>query len=77
MLIQIFRTGNRYDYVKDFVLDSLIESKEIVKFRRSTGWVTIGADPIRRNKRDRLINDADRVAVSGSPYVREYRRDNQ
>lgn len=51
MLIHVIRTGNHYDYVKGFILDHLIELKEIVKFKRSTGWVTVGADPIRENKR--------------------------
>jgi hypothetical protein len=77
MLIQILRAGNSYDYVKDSMLDSLIESKGIVKFRRSTGWVTIGTDPIRRIKRDSLFNNTDKIAVNDSIYVREYRRDNQ
>jgi hypothetical protein len=76
MLIQVLRTGNSYDYVKDFMLDSLIESKGIVKFRRNTGWVTIGADPIRKNKRDSLFNDTDSIAVNDLMFVREYRRDN-
>ena len=76
MLIQVLRTGNRYDYVKDFMLDSLIESQGIVKFRRNTGWVTIGADPVRKNKRDSLFNDTDKIAVNDSIFVREYRRDN-
>ena len=76
MLIQVLRTGNRYDYIKDFMLDSLIESQGIVKFRRNTGWVTIGADPVRKNKRDSLFNDTDKIAVNDSIFVREYRRDN-
>ena len=76
MLIQVLRTGNIYDYVKDFMLDSLIQSQGIVKFKRNTGWVTVGADPIRKNKRDSLFNDTDRIAVNDSIYVREYRRDN-
>ena len=76
MLIQVMRTGNSYDYVKDFMLDSLIEAKGIVKFRRSTGWVTIGAEPIRKNKRDSLFNDTDKIEVNDSMYVREYRRAN-
>lgn len=41
MLIRVILTGSKDDYVEDSVLDSLIESKEIVKFKRSTGWVTI------------------------------------
>jgi len=76
MLIQVMRTGNSYDYVKDFMLDSLIEAKGIVKFKRSTGWVTIGAEPIRKNKRDSLFNDTDKIEVNDSMYVREYRRAN-
>ena len=76
MLIQVMRTGNSYDYVKDFMLDSLIEAKGIVKFKRSTGWVTIGAEPIRKNKRDSLFNDTDTIEVNDSMYVREYRRAN-
>jgi hypothetical protein len=63
MLIHIVRTDNRYDYVKDFILDRLIESKEIVKFKRSTGWATIGVDPIRQSKRDSVFNGTDRRAV--------------
>jgi hypothetical protein len=63
MLIHVIRIGNRYDYVKDFILDSLIESKGIVKFKRSTGWVTIGVDPIRQSKRDSVFNGSDRRAV--------------
>jgi hypothetical protein len=42
MLIRVMRTGNSYDYVKDFMLDGLIESEGILEFKRSTGWVTIG-----------------------------------
>jgi hypothetical protein len=71
------RTGNSYDYVKDFMLDRLIESEGIVKFKRSTGWVTIGAEPIRRNRRDSQFSDTDRIAVNDSVFVREYRRANQ
>jgi len=53
LLIHVVRTGNNFDYVKDFMLDSLIESRKIVQFERSTGWVTIGIDPIRAFRRDR------------------------
>jgi hypothetical protein len=53
MLIPILRTDSNYDYVKGFILDGLIESKEVVKFKRITGWVTIGSDMIRTNKRMR------------------------
>ena len=51
MLIPILRTDNHYDYVKEFILDNLIETKEIKKFKRITGWVTVGTDATRRSKR--------------------------
>ena len=60
MLIHVVRVDNRYDYVKDFILDILIESKEIVKFKRRTGWVTIGVDPIRRSHRNIAFHGSDR-----------------
>jgi len=52
MLIQVAYPDNRFDYVKDFILDSLIEKRAIARFRRSSGWVTLGMDPIRASKRD-------------------------
>jgi hypothetical protein len=60
MLIQIQHSDNRFDFVEDKRLQELIETKEIIGFRRSSGWVTIGYDPIRKIKRDmnsRLSND--------------------
>lgn len=60
MLLRVIRAENHYDYVKDFMLDSLIESKEIVKFKRITGWVTLGADPIRKRNRDSAVYDNER-----------------
>jgi hypothetical protein len=48
MLIQVNYTDNRFDYVKDFMLDSLIQSGSVAKFRRSSGWVRVGVDPIRK-----------------------------
>jgi hypothetical protein len=62
MLIHVIRTSSNYDYIKDSLLNALIESKEIVKFKRNTGWVTIGADPIRGSKRDTVFNGTERRA---------------
>lgn len=52
MLIQVSYPDNRFDYVKENILDTLIETKQITKFRRSTGWVTLGMDPVRAAKRE-------------------------
>jgi hypothetical protein len=52
MLIQVSYPDNRFDYVKDSVLDVLIETGKICRFRRSSGWVTLGLDPVRTRKRE-------------------------
>lgn len=52
MLIQVSYDDDKYDYVKDFMLDRLIQSGTISRFRRSSGWVQIGVDPIRTQKRE-------------------------
>jgi len=51
MFIQVCWTNNRYDYVKDFMLDRLIEAGVVARFLRSSGWVTIGVDPVRSSSR--------------------------
>lgn len=53
-----------YYFVKKDALDTLIESNNIVEFKRSTGWVRIGVDPIRKTRRDqRLIQTQDQRRV--------------
>ncbi|TWJ33129.1 GSU3473 family protein [Geobacter argillaceus] len=50
MMVRIIYHDNRYDMVKSTRLDDLISSKAVAKFERSSGWVTIGVDPIRTPK---------------------------
>lgn len=52
MLIHVEYRDSRYDYVKEDLLDELIETREITRFRRTSGWVTLGVDPIRRGRRE-------------------------
>ena len=47
MLIRVMYSGNTYDYVREFMLNNLIEAGKIVKFRRSGGWVSIVEGPVR------------------------------
>jgi hypothetical protein len=72
----VIRKDNHYDYVDDFKLDSLINAKEIVKFKRGTGWVTIGADSMRGSAQDKIINSSARLAINDSIFVRENYRTN-
>jgi len=73
----VIRNDNHYDYVNDTMLDSLIKSKEIVKFKRNAEWVKVGAAPIRGNKPDRVFNGNNKLAINDSIFIREYRRANQ
>ena len=52
VLIHVKYLDNGYDMVKKNVLDTLIESNKVVEFKRATGWVRIGVDPIRKTMRD-------------------------
>lgn len=60
MLVQVHWTNNRYDYVKDFMLDSLIESGVVARFLRSSGWVMVGVDPIRSGTPDHCYQGMER-----------------
>jgi len=68
MLLQVIYIDKHYDYVKDFMLDNLIESQKIARFRRSTGWVTIGVDPVRKIKNKRTYDGIERRAAVASLY---------
>ncbi len=68
MLIQVIFTDNRYDYVKDFMLDALLESRKVAKFRRSSGWVTIGKDPVRERTDNRPFHGIERRSAVVSLY---------
>ena len=47
MLIPVIYKNGNHDQVKDFMLSRLIDDHGIAKFKRSSGWVTIGVDRIR------------------------------
>ena len=60
MLIQVNYTDDRYDFVKDFMLETLIASGAIAKFRRTTGWVQVGVDPVRKAQKSAPYAGAER-----------------
>lgn len=51
MMIPVVYADGRHDMVKPTVLDRLIAEKKIVRFRRTSGWVNIATDPVRRPDR--------------------------
>lgn len=47
MMIRVVYHDGRYDMVNQMALDRMIDTGTVTHFRRSSGWVTIGRDPIR------------------------------
>lgn len=66
MLVQVKWTNNTYDYVKDFMLDSLIEAGVVARFLRSSGWVTVGVDPVRSKSSTGSYGGAERRSMGGA-----------
>ncbi len=71
MAILVQFTDNTYDFVPNKDLDDLIATKSIVAFRRSSGWVDIRKDPIRRTTSPKRFLGPERrlgniVELSGS-----------
>jgi hypothetical protein len=52
MLIKVMYKDGKLGEIENYLLDDLIHSKKIKKFQRSSGWVTIGVDPIREVRRE-------------------------
>lgn len=48
MLIPVIYTDDSYDMVEDFMLNELIITNKIKAFKRSSGWVRIGEDRVRK-----------------------------
>ena len=50
MLIQVKYHNGHKDAVTPKWLDRMIAARKIKAFRRSSGWVTLGVDPVRTKK---------------------------
>jgi hypothetical protein len=53
MIIKVIYNDNSQGMVDDTLLDALISSDQIISFRRSSGWVVIGRNPVRCIKTER------------------------
>ena len=61
--IHVIARDGTYQHLTPPVLDVLLEKNNVIKFKRSSGWVTAGIDPIRvkdRREAPRLFNGPDR-----------------
>ncbi len=50
MAIMVQFENKTFGYVRNDDLDELIETRGIISFRRSSGWVEIGKDPVRTKR---------------------------
>ena len=48
MAIMVHYGNSTFGFVENRALDDLIDSQTIIAFRRESGWVQIGLDPIRK-----------------------------
>lgn len=60
MLIPVIYPDGRHDLVKPFILDRLIDREEVRSFKRSSGWVALGVDPVRTRRGDNGYQGAER-----------------
>lgn len=49
MHIDVILKDGSYHHFPPRTLDVLLDSNRVMKFRRSSGWVTVGVDPVRVN----------------------------
>lgn len=49
MMIRVLYKDNTSGMVRDYSLDELISSGKIVAFYRTSGWVAVGRDPVRKS----------------------------
>jgi hypothetical protein len=54
MFISVIYLNNTYGIITRKRLEEFIVSGSITKFFRSTGWVTIGVDPVRKTNHGHL-----------------------
>ena len=65
-LIHVITKDGAYQHLAPPVHDVLLDKNQVMKFKRSSGWITAGIDPIRvkdRRETSRLFNGPDRLSA--------------
>jgi len=65
--IHVIMNDGTYQHLTPPALEVMIEKNRVMKFRRSSGWVTLGIDPVRvqdRRHASCLFNRAERRVAS-------------
>ena len=64
MMVRVIYHDGRYDMVKRWTLEMLIEQNKIQGFRRANGWVRIGSGKLRSSRSANYRDDERRVPVA-------------
>jgi hypothetical protein len=65
--IEVIMIDGTYHHLTPQVLDVLLENNRVIKFRRESGWVAVGVDPIRlksRSEASHIFNGHERRAIN-------------
>ncbi|MDH3807552.1 MAG: hypothetical protein OET55_03465 [Desulfuromonadales bacterium] len=65
--IEVIMSDGTYHHLTPQVLDVLLENNRVIKFRRESGWVAVGVDPIRlksRSEASHIFNGHERRAIN-------------
>ncbi|MDH4026637.1 MAG: hypothetical protein OEU57_14635 [Desulfuromonadales bacterium] len=65
--IEVIMSDGTYHHLTPQVLDVLLENNRVIKFRRESGWVAVGVDPIRlksRSEASHIFNGHERRATN-------------
>lgn len=63
MMIRIVYRDGRYDMVKRWTLERLIDEEKIQGFRRKSGWVRVGKDQLRSSQDSEHLGEERRAPV--------------
>ncbi|PLX89485.1 MAG: hypothetical protein C0618_01135 [Desulfuromonas sp.] len=69
MIIQVKYSDGTIDRVQSIVLDTLINTGSISRFKRSDGWAVIGRDPIRKSRQNSEVHSDRRVPPSTHSFL--------
>ena len=69
MIIPVKYSDGTIDRVQSMLLDTLILSGAITRFKRSSGWVVIGQDPIRKQGKKTEISEDRRSDLSTLSFM--------
>lgn len=60
MMIPVVYNTGKHDIVKSELLNRLLGNGVIYQFKRNTGWVKVGTDPIRKIRQEDYPESLDR-----------------